>query len=119
MMLDRNNKSLNIANVINNNINDEINKYQFTLDVPTEIETQKDMEDVLKNKHRIATCSLSPTPTPPPPTIAISKRNKQNKEVERNKINEDFIKTSLQMTKDELDTANGFADQKNKKIRHN
>ena len=60
MMLDRNNKSLNIANVINNNINDEINKYQFTLDVPTEIETQKDMEDVLKNKHRIATSPLRP-----------------------------------------------------------
>ena len=50
MLLDRNNRSLNIANAINNNINNEINDYQFTFDVPTETEIQKDMEDILKNK---------------------------------------------------------------------
>ena len=42
-MLDRNNKSLNIGTVINDNINNEINNYQFTFDVPTESEIQKDM----------------------------------------------------------------------------
>ena len=46
MLLDRNNRSLNIANAINNNINNEINDYQFTFDVPTETEIQKDMEDI-------------------------------------------------------------------------
>ena len=46
MLLDRNNKSLNIANAINNNVNIEINDYQFTFDIPTETETQKDMEDI-------------------------------------------------------------------------
>ena len=50
MLLDRNNRSLNIANAINNNINNEINDYQFTFDVPTETEIQKDMEDILKKK---------------------------------------------------------------------
>ena len=49
-MLDRNNKILNIASIINDNIDDEINDYRFKFDIPTEIEIQKDMEDILKNK---------------------------------------------------------------------
>ena len=50
MLLDKNNTSLNIANAINNNINTEINNYQFTFDVLTETEIRKYMEDILKNK---------------------------------------------------------------------
>ena len=42
MLLDRNNKSLNIINT-NNNISDEINDYRFTFDTPAEIEIQQDM----------------------------------------------------------------------------
>ena len=38
--------SLNIADVINNNIHNKINDYRSTLDIPTEIEMQKDMEDI-------------------------------------------------------------------------
>ena len=45
MLLDRNNRSLNFDNAINNNINNEINQ-QFTFDFPTETEIQKDMEDI-------------------------------------------------------------------------
>ena len=72
MILDRNNKSLNIANVISNNTNNEKNDYQFTFDVPTEIEIQKDMEDVLKNEKKptIATSSLCSA------TIFNNKRNR-------------------------------------------
>ena len=50
MLLDRNNRSLNIANAINNNINNEINDYQFTFDAPTETEIQKNIENIFKNK---------------------------------------------------------------------
>ena len=50
VMLDRNDKSLNIANVINDNINNEINDNRFTFDIPTETEIQKDMEGLLRNK---------------------------------------------------------------------
>ena len=50
MLLDRNNKSLNIANIISNNVNDEINDFQFTFNSPTEIEIQQDMEEILKDK---------------------------------------------------------------------
>ena len=46
ILLDRNKRSLNIANTINNNINNEINDYQFTFDVPIETEIQKDMKDI-------------------------------------------------------------------------
>ena len=44
MLLDRDNRSLNIANAINNNVNNEINDYQFTFDVQNETEIQKDMK---------------------------------------------------------------------------
>ena len=40
VLLDRNNKSINIASVINGNINNETNDYQFTFDIPTEIGIQ-------------------------------------------------------------------------------
>ena len=50
MLLERNNKGLNITNAVNNNVNNEINDYQFTFDVPSETKILKDMEDTLKNK---------------------------------------------------------------------
>ena len=59
VLLDRNNKSLNIVNIINNNINDEINDYRFTFDILTEIEIQQNMEEILKNQ------KIPPTPPPP------------------------------------------------------
>ena len=59
VLLDRKNKSLNIVNIINNNINDEINDYRFTFDILTEIEIQQNMEEILKNQ------KIPPTPPPP------------------------------------------------------
>ena len=49
VLLDRNNKSLNIGNIIKNHIDDETNDYRFTFDIPTEIQTQQEMEEILKN----------------------------------------------------------------------
>ena len=107
VLLDRNNKSLNIANIINNNINDETNNYRFTCDVRTEIEIQLDMEEILKNKKTL--------PAPLPPNVSPPLLTKKEIETERNKENDDFIKASLQMSKDERDAANESADQKIKK----
>ena len=107
VFLDRNNKSLNIANIINNNINDETNNYRFTFDVRTEIEIQLDMEEILKNKKTL--------PAPLPPNVSPPLLTKKEIETERNKENDDFIKASLQMSKDERDAANESADQKIKK----
>ena len=107
VLLDRNNKSLNIANIINNNTNDETNNYRFTFDVRTEIEIQLDMEEILKNKKTL--------PAPLPPNVSPPLLTKKEIETERNKENDDFIKASLQMSKDERDAANESADQKIKK----
>ena len=52
------------------------------------------------------------TPSPPPPYVMSRLLTAKEREVGWDKINKDFIKTSLQMTKDELDAANEFADQK-------
>ena len=100
VILARNNKSLNIANVISNNTNNEKNDYQFTFDVPTEIEIQKDVEDVLKNEKK--------------PTIATSSLCSAT--IFNNKRNRDWKKQNKRRRTDERDAANEFADQKNKKI---
>ena len=60
VFLGRINKSLNIAKIINNNINDEINDYRFTFDILTEIKIQQDMEEILKKNNNTAS-SLCPT----------------------------------------------------------
>ena len=57
MLLDRNNRSLNPANAISNNINNEKNDYQFTFDAPTEIEIKK-IWKTLKNKKTHQRCLL-------------------------------------------------------------
>ena len=108
MLLDRNNKSLSIANTINDNINDEINDYRFTFDIPTEFEIQQDMEEILKNKKNLS--------APPPPYVPTPLLTKKEIETESNKENVDFVKTSLQMSKDELDAMNESSDQETKKI---
>ena len=108
MLLDRNNKCLSIANIINDNkINDKISDYRFPFDIPTEIKIQQDMEEILKNKKTL------PTPHPPyvPPPLLTNKEI----ETERDKEDDDLIKTSLQMSKDELDKANESADKKIKR----
>ena len=50
MLLDRNTRNVNVTNVINDNIKNELNNYQFTFDVPTETKIQDEMDDILKTK---------------------------------------------------------------------
>ena len=108
ILLDRNNKSLSIDNIINNNkINDKISDYRFPFDIPTEIQIEQGMEEIIKNK--------KPLPTLHPPYVPPSLLANKEIETERDKENNDLIKTSLQMSKDELDVANESADKKIKK----
>ena len=65
------------------------------------------MEEILKNKKTL--------PAPLPPNVSPPLLTKKEIETERNKENDDFIKASLQMSKDECDAANESADQKIKK----
>ena len=50
MLLDRNTRNVNVTNIINDNIKNELNNYQFTFDVPTETKIQDEMDDILKIK---------------------------------------------------------------------
>ena len=61
------------------------------------------MEDILKDKKNPPAPSC---PYVPPPLLTA-----EEIEIERNKANEDFIKTSMQMSKGEFDAANESADQ--------
>ena len=92
MLVDR--RSQNIANAINNNIDNEINDYQFTFDAPAETKIQKNIENILKNKKN--------PPMLPPPSVPPSLLTKKEIDIERNKASEEFIKTSLLMSKDDL-----------------
>ena len=61
------------------------------------------MEDILKDKKNPPAPSR---PYVPPPLLTA-----EEIEIEKNKANEDFIKTSMQMSKGEFDAANESADQ--------
>ena len=64
--------------------------------------------NIKKNKKNLPTL---PAPYVPPPLLTGKEI-----ETERNKANNDFIKTPLQTSKIKPDAANESADQKNKKI---
>ena len=66
------------------------------------------MEDILKNKK-------NPT-TQPPHCVAPPLLTEKEIDIEGKKSNKEFIKTSLLMSKAELDAANESADQKKQKI---
>ena len=108
MLLDRNTRTVNVTNVINHNIKNELNSYQFRFDVPTKTKIEHEMDDILQNKIK------PPTPTPPysPPTLLTANEIK----MERERINAEFLKTSLLLNKDQLGALNEAADQQNKKI---
>ena len=55
-------------------------------------------------------------PTSPPPYVPPPLLTEKEREIEKNKSNEEFIKTFLLMSKDKLHAANESTDQKNKKI---
>ena len=74
ILLDRNTRSVNVTNVINNNIKNKLNNYRFTFDVPTKTKIQDEMDHILKNKVKPPT---PPTPYSPPPLLTTNEKNQQ------------------------------------------
>ena len=107
MLLDRNTRSVNVTNIINNNIKNELNNYQFTFGVPTETKIQDEMDDILQNKVK----QPAPPPYSPPPFLTTNEIK-----TERERINAEFLKTSLLLNKDQLAASNEATDQKSKKV---
>ena len=66
------------------------------------------MDDILQNK-------IKP-PTPPPPYSPPKLLTANEINMERERINAEFLKTSLLLNKDQLGASNEAADQQNKKI---
>ena len=55
MLLDRSTRSVNVTNVINNNINNELNNYRFKFDVSTKTKIQDEMDETyykVKSSHQ-------------------------------------------------------------------
>ena len=104
MVLDRNIRSINVTNVINDNMKNELNNYQFMFDVPTKTKIQDEMDNILQNKIKPLT---SPPPYSPPPLLTTNEIK-----TEREKINAEFLKTSWLLNKDQLDASNEAVDQK-------
>ena len=83
MLPDRNTRSVNVTKVINDNIKNELNNYQFTFDVPIETKNQDEMDDILQNK-------IKP-PTPPPPYSPPPLLTTNGIKTERKRINTGFL----------------------------
>ena len=108
MPLDRNTRSVNVTNIIKDNIKNELKNYQFLFNVPAKTKIQDEMDNILQNKIK------PPTPPPtysPPPLLTINEIK-----TERERIDAEFLKTSLLLNKDQLDASSEAADQKNKKL---
>ena len=54
-----NTRSINVTNVVNDNMKNEISNYKFTLNVPTETKIKDEMDKILQTKIK------SPTLSPP------------------------------------------------------
>ena len=58
-LIERNNQSIQISDIMNTNILNEINNYKFIFDVPTEMEIQDNVDKMIKNEIK------PPSPLPP------------------------------------------------------
>lgn len=59
VLIQRNWLSLDISNVMKDNILNEFNNYRFVFDMPTEMEIQDDIDKIIKKNIK------PPTPSPP------------------------------------------------------
>ena len=108
-LTERNNQSIQISDVMNTNILNEINNYEFIFDVPTEMEIQDNVDKMMKKETK------PPSPPPPytPPPELMCKIEIDNL---RQQLNEEFLRNAIAISKTELDTANKRANEKNKEL---
>ena len=108
-LIERNNQSIQISDVMNTNILNEINNYEFIFDVRTEMEIQDNVDKMMKK----ATKPPSPPPPYTPPPELIGKIEIDNL---RQQLNEEFLRNAIAISKTELDTENKRANEKNKEL---
>ena len=108
-LIERNNQSIQISDVMNTNILNEINNYKFIFDVPTEMEIQDNVDKMIKKEIK----PPSPPPRYTPPPELMDKIEIDNL---RQQLNEEFLRTAITISKTELDAANKRANEKNKEL---
>ena len=98
-LIERNNQSIQISDIMNTNILNEINNYKFIFDVPTEMEIQDNVDKMMKKETK------PPSPPPPytPPPELMGKIEIDNL---RQQLNEEFLRNAIAISKTELDTEN-------------
>ena len=109
ILIERNNQSIQISDVMNTNILNEINNYKFIFDVPTEMEIQDNVDKMIKKE-------IKPPSPPPPYTPPPELMDKIEIDNLRQQLNEEFLRTAITISKTELDAANKRADEKNKEL---
>ena len=108
-LIERNNQSIQISDIMNTNILNKINNYKFIFDVRTKMEIQEYVDKIIKKEIK------PPSPLPPytPPPERMDKIETNNL---RQQLNEEFLRTAIIINKTELDVANKRADEKNKEV---
>ena len=109
ILIERNNQSIQISDVMNTNILNEINNYKFIFDVPTEMEIQDNVDKMIKKE-------IKPPSPPPPYTPPPELMDKIEIDNLRQQLNEEFLKTAITISKIELDAVNKRANEKNKEL---
>ena len=109
ILIERNNQSIQISDVMNTNILNEINNYKFIFDVPTEMEIRDNVDKMIKKE-------IKPPSPPPPYTPPPELMDKIEIDNLRQQLNEEFLRTAITISKTELDAANKRANEKNKEL---
>ena len=109
ILIERNNQSIQISDVMNTNILNEINNYKFIFDVPTEMEIRDNVDKMIKKE-------IKPPSPPPPYTPPPELMDKIEIDNLRQQLNEEFLRTAITISKTKLDVANKRADEKNKEL---
>ena len=92
-LIERNNQSIQISDIMNTNILNEINNYKLIFDVPTEMEIQDDVDKmILKN--------INPPNPPPPYTPPAELMDKI--EIDNLRLQEEFLRTTIEISKTEI-----------------
>ena len=108
-LIGRNNQSIQISDVMNTSILNEIDHYKFIFDIPTKMKILDDVDKMIKKEIK----PPSPLPLYTPPQELMDKIEIDNF---RQKLNEEFLRTAITISKTELDVADKRADEKNKEL---
>ena len=106
--MERNQNTLKVTEIINDNIKTELNKSNFVFDVPTETQIQTDMHKFIKKEKK-------PRAPPPPYESPLPLTDEEIRKIHEEEKN-NFLKGAIAINKLELDAATESTNDKNEQI---